>query len=249
MEYDLHLIRTEKKLKEIKKVIKTEVFGNYDVKDIRPVEPKAEFGVFLFRFDEQHVIVKLDYTFINYATVSRTLMEALGAELKEEYWVIGLELEREHAFIRYYKYEGSAKTMQIVEYVSGKDGLDLTPQAKSKWNIDSHTAWKTMKEKMDWENMRQTLLSGKNIHTPFGNSKEAWENQWKEKFGEKASVKKRICDTMFFVARENIEQYRPDVKDMTIEMVKMGKVVMEDDGKGGRTRTVVPKKDGEETMQ
>ena len=246
-EYDLHLFKTKASLKQVKRILKTDIFGNYDVVEVGT--PDKEFGLVIFRHGD-HTVVKLDYTFPNYKDVSQALLDALGCALRTDCWVIGLELDRAAAFIRYYGYDGTVKAMKLVDEICDADGLKLTPQAKARWGFDSHAIWLKMTENMTLEGYRQLLKYDNTIKKGFHYQtvKDNIKKKWDEKFQNKRSLSERFCDTMYFVARKEIEQYRGKPENITIEKAKLGKIVMEQVDGEPTVRTVIPNT-GEETKQ
>ena len=246
-EYDLHLFKTKASLKQVKRILKTDIFGNYDVVEVGT--PDKEFGLVIFRHGD-HTVVKLDYTFPNYKDVSQALLDALGCALRCDCWVIGLEIERSAAFIRHYSYSLTAMRMVLATEMGDSDGLKLTPRAKERWGFDSHAIWMKMTDNMNWECNRQLLKYGNTIKKSmhYETVKANVKKQWDEKFKNKRSLSERFCDTMYFVARKEIEQYRPDPKKLVVEKTKLGKIVMESVDGEETIRTVIPNT-GEETKQ
>lgn len=244
-EYDLHLFKTKASIKQVKRIIKTDIFGNYNVVEIGT--PEKEFGLIIFRSGD-YTVVKLDYTFPNYKDVSQALTDALGCALRTDCWVVGLEIERSAAFIRHYQYNDTKKAMVFFTSLNDSDGLKLTPQAKERWGFDSHSIWMKVTDNMTWEGYRQmlkydnTVRKGIHYETIKANIKKKWD----EKFQNKRSLSDRFCETMYFVARKEIEQYRPDSKKLVVEKTKLGKIVLEQVDGGETIRTVIPDT-GEET--
>lgn len=245
MEWDIHLLKTKKSIKHVKKLLKKEVFGNYDVKKTRE---GAQFGVFLFWFDLENdlLLLKLDYNFQTYASVSLAIVNALGAILQCEYWVVSVVLEYPKAFIRYYKYNSDSKQMKLESQIEHADGMQLTPIAIERWGFDSRDAWVKMKYNMDWEVLRQCIVGG---HRYI----DTYKKQWTEKFGDLKGIKKPLCDSMFFVPTKQVNKLVGEYgkhKPTTIEKVNLGKIevggggkiVMETDinmnGKDETTKTI-----------
>ena len=218
MEVDLHYVETDKSIDEVKKILKEDVFGNYDVVDAK--QSNAEFGIFLFQYNPNHIILKLDYAFYNCADVSRTLMQAFGKILQiKKYFIIGLKVDSPEAFVRLYQYMSLNNRMVFVEEKHEEDGSHLTPIAKEQWGIDLYDIWLQMQDKFNEETMRQRIkLTG---------GSDVMKESWIKKYGSMDNIDKSLCETMFFIAREDIEQYRTKPEDVVVEKVKLGKIVME----------------------
>jgi len=227
MEYDLHLIRTKKTIKQVKKLLKKEVFGNYDVENTR--NQIKQFGVFLFWFDKEKdlLLLKLDYNLQNYSDISSAIINSLYVILQCDCWVVGVVLEYPKAFIRYYKYNGISNKMILDTVLEHADGTQLTPTAQAKWNFDSRDAWTKMKYNMDWEVLRQCIVDG---HQYI----ETYKKQWIDKFGDLKGIKKPFCDSMFFVPTKQVKKLAEEYgehKPVTVEQVKLGKIEL---GGGGK---------------
>lgn len=216
MEIDLHLAETDKSIDEIKKILKEDVFGNYNVVDTKP--GNAEFGIFLFQYNPNQIILKLDYMFHNYADVSIAIMQAIGKILQiKKYYVIGLKVESPEAFVRLYQYTVLINNMVLLEDKHEEEGSHLTPIVKEHWGIDLHDIWGQMEKLYNGEVMRQCIkVSGDNLVT----------GAWIKKYGSLDNIDKRLCETMYFVARQEIEKFRPDPAKVKITRVKLGRKVM-----------------------
>jgi len=236
MEQDLHLIETGKSIKDIKKILKKEVFGNYNTKTLP--KDKPEFGVFLYPFDKNRLVLKLDYTFMNYEDVSLALLQALGKELKCRYWTVGLVVEYAEAFIRFYNYNKEKDEMEKVDEMKSEDGTLLTPQAQEKWGFNSRELWISMTENVNWERMRQIIVVG--TARTVDNLKAAWIDKGRSM----KDLDKVICDTTYFYARKEIEEYRP--KKIEVTLKKLGTKIIEydEEGKSLPTRTVLAENEG-----
>jgi hypothetical protein len=231
MEVDIHLVKTDRTLEEIKKIISTEVFGNYDVVDINPGKGNFEFGIFLYWHKPGYLVLKLDYNFYNYHTFSMTVMTALGSALHAPYWIIGLGLDNPVAFVRHYNYKDEKIGMHLIKEMEDPNGQKLTPLVKDLWGFDLHELWPQFQDKTGWEMRRQGLVKGIALNKFHADDSNIQAATWAKKYGrtKKGILKKldkRICDTMYFVAIKDIEQHRPEAKDFTIEKKKLGTMVV-----------------------
>ncbi len=239
MEVDLHFIETDKSVDELKKVLQEEIFGNYDVVNTKP--DKYEFGIFMFKYSPQSVILKLDYSFYNYNTVSKSIMEALGKALHiDRYFIVGMQVDFTEAFIRFYKRDGTTDSMVMSEEIKNEDGIALTPIAKDKWNIDVHDIWGQMQERFNMEVARQRINESRDNGEGKSFVINSLEIHWKDKYGSMDNLDKPLCETMFFIARQEIEQYRADPTKIKVEKVKMGRIVLEQIDDEPTIRRVIP---------
>ena len=229
MKYDLHILKTKKSLKDIWKIIKTDVFGNYTTgMKCR----QASFGIQLFRYKKELIILKLEYSLYNYEQISMAIMECLGKKLKCDYWIEGVVVEYAEAYIDLYQYNEEKDIMVCIESIEYKDGIELTPEAKQKWKFDAHDIWVKMKEKLDWEILRQSIL----IECPDNDFTEkigfdkrnVYLKQWIEKFGSVKNINKKICDLLYFIPLPDIDNSTSlyEGKVMT-EKKNLGKIVIE----------------------
>lgn len=221
-EIDLHAIVTPASIEVTKKVLATDVFGNYDVADEKP--GKYELGVFLFRYNPKVLILKLDYTFHNYRAVSKALMDSFGSKLMvDRYFIVGLKVYDVNAFVRVYGYDPIYKSMSLKEEIEHADGIQLTPAVKDKYGIDTHDMWKVAQEKYNTEVMRQNI-KGKSAHNITGQFVGCMKQKWEKQFGNLDNIDTPICDSMFFVAHKEIEKYRKKSSEVEVDFKKLGKI-------------------------
>ena len=226
MKLDVHIIKTKKSIKAIQKILKNDIFGNYNTVDV--ITKKKEFGIMLFKY-EDYMVLKLDYDWFNYESISDAIVNNLGPKLKCEYWVCGVVVEYPEAFITYYTYDRKRKTMSMNCNMVESDGKRLTPRAKERWGIDPNGVWSKMTFNLDWENLRQRLMLGQKDNSFISMSSfSTWEKQWESQFPGKKPQEVKLCDMLYFVAIQDIEQYRVEPSGLKMETKRLGQIKLED---------------------